>query len=109
MSVERDKLYQIKIEIKKTDTEGRGEYANIEFNDENIGKCDPGGPRGDCTFQICSNLTKSHIKTKIDQETISFTIKFTNNVDFEDAKCLVNGQEHMGIIRITLIPEGIQK
>ena len=103
MSVEANTVYDVQIEILRTDTNSASEYAEyIKLNKQNFGKCDPRGRQCECTYGNCSPLTQTRITT--DSTSIEVEIQFTSEVGC--CTCKVGYNDARGAARITLTPIG---
>ena len=106
MSVEANTVYDVQIEILRTDTGSRTEYATIKLNKHSFGKCDPGGDDFDCTYGNCSALTQRQIIAETTR--IEVEIQFTDTVGtgYGFHTCMVENNNARGAARITLTPNG---
>ena len=101
VSVQSNSRYDLTIEILRTDTGDSSEYADIILDGNSLGKCNPDGDDGDCTWYTCSNLLSKEIRTTSNE--VDIKIQFSSGVKVGIYPC--NGDKNVAA-RVTLAPKG---
>ena len=99
--------YLVDVEIVHSDTDNENEYADITFDGQDFGRCNPNGHEFKCTWHNCSEENHgSNVPRRSINSTfgiIKFEAAYSRNVD-ADPSCNANGVKWTAIVRVTLTP-----